>query len=137
MNKYSINQRLRDFLKFKNISNEDYLKAIGVNTKAQVSNWLTLKEPIAAKHLIATITAYKELNGYWLLTGEGKMIAHNEYDSKEKLNEVNEPFIYGKCALCTEKDKRIIDKEEIITGLKKQIELLESSLGKNLKNGSR
>ena len=135
MNKYSINQRLRDFLKFKNISNEDYLKAIGVNTKAQVSNWLTLKEPIAAKHLITTITAYKELNGYWLLTGEGKMIAQNEYESKEKLNEVNEPSMYGKCALCNEKDKRIIDKEEIIAGLKKQIEFLESSLEKNLKNG--
>lgn len=51
-------------------------------------------------------------------------------------NEEKPQVLEDGCALCREKDKRIADKEEIIRGLNKTIDLLEFSLGKNLKASS-
>jgi hypothetical protein len=130
MNKMIINQRLDEFLKSEKISNEEFRKAIGLNAKAQVSNWLTGKEPIPKDHIINTIIAYKKLNGRWLLTGEGDM--YSEINKVECKNESELPISMdisaktNNCLDCFEKQKEIERlKTELLETKDKYITLLE------------
>lgn len=133
----SINQRVIEFFESKKIPAPDFYRKIGVN-RIEWSKWVNDFKPITVKHLQSIISAYNELNARWLMTGEGEMMI-NEKQPVEYLNQTNLPEIvedYGCCKLCNEKEKRIADKEEIIKGLNKHIELLEFTLGKSRSTGS-
>jgi len=57
------------------------------------------------------------------------------YKEVEMKHEVVEDHYERKCAICAEKEKRILDKEETIDAQKKHIEYLEFALGKLRKEG--
>ncbi len=70
----SINERLRLFLKTKNIKYDVFRKKLGIGRLQQISNWMNLKEKVPEKYLRETVIQYKEINARWLLTGEGAMM---------------------------------------------------------------
>lgn len=132
MNEYAINQRLKIFLEKMNVSQEEFKKSIGIKNKQQVSNWLTLTEPIPAKHILTIFCIYSQINANWLLTGEGEMIIG------QKVYPENDSLMYvadtGKidCPFCIMKDEQIKNLEMHRDDLRKQVSLLEFSLGKNV-----
>lgn len=72
--KKTVNQRLIEFLKSSGITNEDLRKILLVKNRQQISNWLTMTDPIPDKHVLTIIAAYPALSSRWLLTGEGSML---------------------------------------------------------------
>ena len=70
----TINQRLRDFLEYKNISFDAFRKSVSVGRIQQVSGWMNLRERIPEKVLIEVVKVYYDLNPRWLFFGEGTMI---------------------------------------------------------------
>jgi transcriptional regulator with XRE-family HTH domain len=77
----TINQRLREFIEKKNISQVEIADKLNVDKK-QFNNWMTgTKVPVNSLALI--LEMFPELNARWLLTGNGYMI--------NDMNEINEP----------------------------------------------
>jgi len=68
----SINQRVDQFFKNKNISQQIIAADLGVSRQA-VNNWLSGNNPIPARHLIKLLTDFETLNPRWVLNGTGEM----------------------------------------------------------------
>ena len=66
----TVKQRLISFLKFKNLSQAKFEKAIGVSN-GFVNN---ISKGIGADKLQRILSIYPELNTDWLITGEGEML---------------------------------------------------------------
>lgn len=132
--KLAINQRLFEYFENQGISNVSFQKAIGLKNAQQISNWKKLNEPIPQDHLFSAISLFGNLNGHWLLTGNGKMLIETESPKQfcadvaraVKMDEVDVGY---NCKLCAEKE-RLIEMQN------RHIAFLEFSLGKNLKTGS-
>ena len=115
----SINQRLREFITSKKISQEGFRISIGVAKKQQVSGWLTGVDKIPEKYLIETIRKYRDVNARWLLLGEGSMM---EGESIEM--EIQEPKPeYKNCIACQAKDAHIKSLNEYIDTLRQMLNL--------------
>jgi len=69
----AINQRLKNFLTYKEISYETFRKMINCTHIQQISNWMALREKIPEKYLIITIVKLVDLDARWLITGNGNM----------------------------------------------------------------
>ena len=66
----TVKQRLISFLKFKNLSQAKFEKAIGVSN-GFVNN---ISKGIGADKLQRILSIYPELNTDWLITGKGEML---------------------------------------------------------------
>lgn len=97
----SINQRLEKFLREKNISQEQLKVKLGLKTRQQVSNWINGHDPIPAKHLIAIIQLFPDLNANWLLRDVGSPFIDQQTLRQIHRNE------YGFCEGCQDKDIKI------------------------------
>lgn len=85
----SVNERLREFLRVKEIKYEVFRKKIGVGRLQQVSNWMNFKEKVPDKCLREIVIQYKDINARWLLTGEGEML--NEKQEMKSFNDSAKP----------------------------------------------
>ena len=127
----TVNQRLEEFLFEKKLKQEDLRKKLYINNRQQISNWITNKEQIPAKHILNTIEAYPELNADWLLNGRGQMLkGYNDYDLKEAIaNETEEKYFFdrktGKEVVC----KKCIEKDGMVKILKQQLREKEHLIG--------
>ena len=83
----SINQRLREYIEAKKISQESFRITIGVAKKQQLSSWLTNGEKIPEKYLIEAIRKYQDLNPSWLLLGNGPMSNDSNTSSQLQVND--------------------------------------------------
>ncbi|MBK6348211.1 MAG: helix-turn-helix domain-containing protein [Bacteroidales bacterium] len=68
----SLNQRVDQFFRIKDISQQQIAKRLGVSRQA-VNNWLSGNNPIPARHLIKMLSDFEKLNPQWLLNGVGEM----------------------------------------------------------------
>lgn len=68
----SLNQRVDQFFKAKEISQQTIAKRLGVSRQA-VNNWLSGNQPIPSRHLIKLLSDFENLNPQWLLNGVGDM----------------------------------------------------------------
>lgn len=136
MDDMSINQRLRNYLFEKKISQEELRIKLGLKTRQQVSNWLNCHDHIPEKHLIGILLLFPELNANWLLRNIGSpaIDAH-------QLRQINRNE-YGFCEECLEKKKEIEvlktilkEKDEKISIACKEIGRLEERLN-NLSHSS-
>ncbi|MBK6964198.1 MAG: helix-turn-helix domain-containing protein [Bacteroidales bacterium] len=68
----SLNQRVDQFFKTKDISQQQIAKRLGVSRQA-VNNWFSGNHPIPSRHLIKMLSDFEKLNPQWLLNGVGEM----------------------------------------------------------------
>lgn len=135
MDDMSINQRLRNYLFEKKVSQEELRIKLGLKTRQQVSNWLNCHDHIPEKHLIGILLLFPELNANWLLRNLGSPTIDGQQLRQVNRNE------YGFCDECLEKKKEIEilkailkEKDEKITMACKEIGRLEERLN-NLTSG--
>lgn len=97
----SINQRLKNYLSEKKVSQEELRIKLGLKTRQQVSNWLNCHDHIPEKHLIGIIRLFPDLNANWLIRDIGSQII-----DQKQLRQINRNE-HGFCEECIEKDKEI------------------------------
>lgn len=95
----SINQRLKNYLFEKKVSQEELRIKLGLKTRQQVSNWLNCHDHIPEKHLIGIIRLFPDLNANWLIRNIGSQII-----DQKQLRQINRNE-HGFCEECMEKDK--------------------------------
>lgn len=127
----TINQRLKEYFEFEKIHVPDIYKKLGVG-RTVFFGWLNQGKAIPLNKLQQIVILLPALNARWLLTGEGEMISgrkvYSENDSLLKVEE-NTPIV---CPYCLLKNEQIKNLEMHRDDLRKQISLLEFSLGKNV-----
>lgn len=69
----TVNQRLKEFIEKKNISQRDIQLSLGLKNEQSISNWMGFGEQIPDKHLPTIIRKYPSLNANWFLKGTGEM----------------------------------------------------------------
>lgn len=101
--------RIKQFIDYKGIAISAFEKSIGMSN-ASLGKSLKTGGTIGADKLGNILTAYPEINLYWLVTGKGEMLTSESRDEVEEVraNDKSMP-------------KRLLD---IIEGQKKQIETL-------------
>ena len=120
----SINNRVREFIKKKNISFREFADKTGMSE----SN-VRLSKNYGSDKLERIIKAFPELNIIWLITGEGEMIINNE-KQKNSADFISEPYpSYTQNTELIECQKRVIELQDEIRKLEK--ELFELKLEKN------
>lgn len=129
MDDMSINQRLRNYLFEKKVSQEELRIKLGLKTRQQVSNWLNCHDHIPEKHLIGILFLFPELNANWLLRNIGSPTIDGLQLRQVNRNE------YGFCEECLEKKKEIEvlkamlkEKDEKISVAWKEIGRLEERI---------
>lgn len=121
--KTAINKRVREFLDYKKISQEDLRKEIGIRSKQQVSNWFSGADKIPEKHLITIIRAYPELNANWVINGSGEMLN----DKSEMV--VQAKGEYGFCEECLELKGEIRGLEKMLEKYQDKNQKLNQKVG--------
>ena len=101
--------RIKQFIAYKGIAISAFEKSIGMSN-ASLGKSLKTGGTIGADKLGNILTAYPEINLYWLVTGKGEMLTSESRDEVEEVraNDKSMP-------------ERLLD---IIEGQKKQIETL-------------
>lgn len=130
----SINQRLKNYLFEKKVSQEELRIKLGLKTRQQVSNWLNCHDHIPEKHLIGIIRLFPDLNANWLIRNIGSQII-----DQKQLRQINRNE-HGFCEECMEKDKEnellktmVKEKDEKINTAWREIGKLEERIN-NLKS---
>lgn len=125
----SINQRLRNYLFEKKVSQEELRIQLGLKTRQQVSNWLNCHDHIPEKHLIGIVKLFPELNANWLIRNVGAPLI-----DQKQLRQINRNE-HGFCEGCMDKEKEIEflksmlkEKEEKINTAWKEIGKLEERI---------
>lgn len=125
----SINQRLRNYLFEKKVSQEELRIKLGLKTRQQVSNWLNCHDHIPEKHLIGIIQLFPELNANWLIRNIGAPLI-----DQKQLRQINRNE-HGFCEECMEKEKEnellkmmLKEREEKINTAWKEIGKLEERI---------
>jgi transcriptional regulator with XRE-family HTH domain len=115
--KKSINQRLANWLEYKEISQADLGKNMG-KTRSQINQWCS-STPIPDKYILEIVEMFPDLNARWFITGEGAMTEN------ETLNITEDPKqLYNTCPLCKEKDRSINLLEKMVADLEREKERL-------------
>ena len=116
----SVNQRIKEYVELRGISQEKFRIDVGAKEKGQVSKWFACREGLPASYLAEIIVKYTDLNVHWLVTGQGSMLNEKE---KALENEAHEPILpYKNCASCDEKEARINELKDHIESLKKMLD---------------
>lgn len=76
----TVKQRLIDFIKYKNLSQAKFERAIGVSN-GFVNN---ISKGIGADKMQRILSTFPELNQTWLLTGEGSMLKQDNPQPKSE-----------------------------------------------------
>ncbi|MGE4587353.1 MAG: hypothetical protein AB7D05_08435 [Mangrovibacterium sp.] len=116
--RYLINERIREFCRFKNLIQAD-LERLGINKSTVHMVWKDKQLP-GVEFIQKMALKFKSMNTYWLLTGEGAML-----DDYEKQEDKTETGIFADKAYL--KSQRKIDqlKDKLTNIQEKYIRLLE------------
>ena len=80
----NIFSRIRKFIDYKNISNNEFGRKIG-HSSAQVTQMLTHEKNFGIDKLLKIISNYPDINPNWLLTGKGNMLlTHTTFHKSDK-----------------------------------------------------
>lgn len=130
----TVKQRLIDFIKFKNLSQAKFEKAIGVSN-GFVNN---ISKGIGADKLQRILNTYPELNSTWLLTGNGEMLKQDNsskssenttllqrlVDSLQTTIETQKALIDAKNAEIERLQRALLEKEVVTSKVKDGSSLL-------------
>jgi transcriptional regulator with XRE-family HTH domain len=130
----TVKQRLIDFIKFKNLSQAKFEKAIGVSN-GFVNN---ISKGIGADKLQRILNAYPELTSTWLLTGNGEMLKQDNsskssenttllqrlVDSLQTTIETQKALIDAKNAEIERLQRALLEKEVVTSKVKDGSSLL-------------
>ena len=108
--------RMMEIQSSKLMNQKEFAQIIHVK-QSDLSTYLSGKKAFGMT-LINRIVLELSINKTWLLTGKGEM----QQPNTDELNDIN---VYKR--LIEHLEKRILDKEEVISALKDKIVLLESS----------
>lgn len=118
----SVKERLREFIKYKKLSERAFCLSIGVST-AFVSS---MRQSIQPDKIKSIALQYPDLNTGWLLTGEGEMIKDsNPNPVLQPKEETREPVPAYVLDLLMEKDRMMHEKEREL--LKQNTALIEQN----------
>ncbi len=120
----SINHRLAEFLRQKQIKQEELRLKLGLNSRQQVNNWLHCISPIPAKHLLHIFCLYPELNANWVIHQIGTPLI-----DQKTLRQINRNE-YGFCEDCLEKEKELLLLQRLITEQTEAINQHNREIGK-------
>ena len=109
-------KRIKEIQSSKLMNQKEFAQIIHVK-QSDLSTYLSGKKAFGMT-LINRIVLVLSINKTWLLTGKGEM----QQPNTDELNDIN---VYKR--LIEHLEKRILDKEEVISALKDKIVLLESS----------
>lgn len=130
----TLNERLAEYLQQKKITDPEVYKRIGVK-QSVFAGWIKQGRAIPLNKVQMILTMFQDLPARWLMTGENEQKPVYPENSAIHYVEDREGII---CPFCLLKDKLIdslqADKEELKRDkddLRRQIERLEFSLGKN------
>jgi len=115
----NINNRIRKFIKEKNISFREFAEKTGMSE----SN-VRLSKNYGSDKLGRIIKAFPELNIIWLITGEGDMLINNE-PKKISINNIS-----GLYPAFGQKNNELIECQKKIIQLQDEIRKLEKDLFK-------
>lgn len=120
MNFKDLGDRLRKYLIFREIKNKDIAEKLGFSG-SQVTNIIQGKV-FGSDKLFKILNYYPEINANWLFTGEGEMLNSNK---KEEKRDVERDI---GTSLVEQYEARLGDKDEIISGLKREMKLLREKM---------
>lgn len=115
--------RLKEYIDYKGVSVSKFEKSIGMSN-ASFGKSLKTNGTIGADKLEIILNMYRDLNLYWLITGEGDMIKGAYVESSVDLLHEKPPNYRSQMAEL----KVIRAQEETIETLKRYIILLETQL---------
>lgn len=116
----SINERLSKFLLYKNISQTECAKLLGVN-RQNVNAWTIPGGSFGIKPVMSIIEYFTDLNARWFITGVGSMISEPSIDCN---SENYEWIINNLQSQIAEKDKQILEmREKLIDLVRENTEL--------------
>lgn len=110
-----VKERVFEFIKYLGISDAEFMRCIK-KQKAEISHWRTGSSKFNQKAIPTIIATFPELNGNWLVRGEGNMILSR---AEQKKYNTQEDYV------------RILEEQNAT--YKKHIELLEKQV-KDVKN---
>ena len=122
--------RILEFLAFKGVSKNQFYKETGLS-----NGFLDKTNNIGSDKLEIIISAYRDLNLFWLITGEGKMLldddvhpnvysnvySNRNVHSKEYINE-DTPGYRCQCNGCQEKQKIIEALEKTVSSMERTVQ---------------
>lgn len=118
----SVKERLKEFIKYKGISERKFCKAAGL-ALSYVNN---IRVSIQPDRVNSIAVAFPELNTGWLLTGEGEMLKKNDTTNEyQTLNSELLTFLKEENKKC---HKVVEDQMEIMKGMQKTIDILQTQL---------
>lgn len=138
----TVKERIREFIKFKGISERQFCLKIGVSSTYVSSMRISLQPD----KLLKIAQAYPELNTTWLITGEGEMLRagytlHPEIREdfissgsevfKDKLIDMFKKGEIYPAALVWEQHRLIMEKSARVEELLKEVEALKLRLAKH------
>lgn len=115
--------RIKEYIDFKNISIRAFEISCGFSNGSFASQ-LKNRKTMGIDKVENILNIYKDINGHWLITGNGEMIRSEKYGLEVKENSLNEAGKAAEMYL----NEIIKSKNEIIDGLKREIELLHELL---------
>lgn len=139
----TVNQRLTEYVEFRNFQNEDLRKALLLKSKSQVSNWLNGKEQVPDKYLLMILRQNPEINANWLINGKGKMLNDGSGDTVQEgkfwtpplsLTDDNLSVKMYSCQDCILRERLIRSQEETIKSLESAISAKDDLIQELQKN---
>jgi transcriptional regulator with XRE-family HTH domain len=121
--KVSVSKNVKEFLVYRNISQEDLRRNIGVKSRQQVSSWFSGAEAIPDKHIFSIFRAYPELNANWVINGSGEML-----NDKSEIT-IKQKGEYGFCEECIKKEAKLEYMKEAIEDKDEKLNKLSQKVG--------
>lgn len=130
----SVNQRIRLFIDYLGINDNQFAKNICI-TQSVIASMFSRKTEPSTKVITAILNTYANLSAEWLLRGEGNMIKHEKSYNSEKLYEENSDIIYHFTSFGNLM-KILLGKNLLLSPFCKSNDPKESNIGKMIFNGS-
>lgn len=119
----SINERLSKFLLYKNLSQTECAKLLGVS-RQNVNAWTMPGGSFGLKPVMSILEYFPELDARWFITGVGSMISEQSDTSVDCNSENYEWIINNLRNQIEEKDKQIFEmRDKLIDLVRENTEL--------------
>jgi transcriptional regulator with XRE-family HTH domain len=112
--------RLKRLIKTLNHNQSTFAQTLGM-TQPNISRLINGEHKISAEVLNRIITAHKNVNVHWLITGEGEMFVQPASERPAQINEPEKPYVVRGKGKLEDLEDRIERLEEEVRDLKTKL----------------